>query len=121
MRKQWFLLDIIVNHPSISAHVSRSPDLSSQSNCFLASTEFEKALLFSQGAGSAKNFLLFRRSLDLHELAQLRTGYSPSPFEDNGLAAYYFLDGTDVSYNQEKVFNQATSSWDAFLLDIPSS
>ena len=51
----------------------------------------------------------------------MRAGLVPSPYEDNNLAAYYFLDALDVSSNQEKVFNQVTGSWDALFLSIPSS
>lgn len=54
-------------------------------------------------------------------VSQMRAGLIPSPYEDNDLAAYYFLDEFDISGNQEKVFNQVTASWDALYLAIPSS
>ena len=52
---------------------------------------------------------------------QIIGGVVPSPYEDNSPAAYFHLDGTDISQNQEKVFNQVTGEWEAIILDIPSS
>ena len=51
----------------------------------------------------------------------MRAGLTPSPYEDNSLAGYYFLGSKGVSYNQEKVFNEATGSWEAIFLDIPTA
>lgn len=50
----------------------------------------------------------------------MRAGLVASPYEDNNLVAYYFLDGDDVSDNMEKVFNHAKGSWDALYLGIAS-
>ena len=99
-------MDIYFSHPEIRAHIDRSyAHLYSTNNCFLLTTKFEKVTMFSQGAGSVKHFILFHRHLSNPVMAQMRTGYSPTPYEDNDLASYYYLDGSDISYNQEKVFN----------------
>ena len=71
--------------------------------------------------GSFKQFALFNGAVPAKMLLQMRAGLVPSPYEDNNLANYYFLDANDVSDNQEKVFNHATGSWEAIFLNIPST
>ena len=71
--------------------------------------------------GSIKQFGLFDTAVPDTMLFQMRAGLTPSPFEQNSLKNYYFLNAKDVSYNQEKVFNHVTGSWEAVFLSIPSS
>ena len=51
----------------------------------------------------------------------MRAGLIASPYEDNNLVNYYYLDQEDVSYNQERVFNHAKGSWDPIYLGIPTA
>ena len=71
--------------------------------------------------GSAKQFALFRGAVPEKLFHQMRAGLVPSPYEDNNLAAYYYFDGSDLSYNQERVFNQVKGSWDPLYLGIPTT
>ena len=71
--------------------------------------------------GSIKQFGVFTSAVPDSFLFQMRAGLTPSPYEENSLRNYYFLDAHDVAYNQEKVFNHATGSWEAVFLNIPST
>ena len=67
-----------------------------------------------------KHIALFNSVVTEAFLFQIKGGVVPSPYEDNSLVGYFHLDGTDISHNQEKVFNQVTGEWEAIFLDIPS-
>lgn len=91
-------------------------------NSFFANSQFETVRFGDSGMkGSFKQFALFNSAVSGQFLAQMRAGTIPSPYDDNSLVAYYYLDGTDISGNSEMVFNQVKGSWDALFLNIPSA
>ena len=71
--------------------------------------------------GSFKQFSLISFGAAQKLLLQMRAGLIASPYEDNNLVNYYYLDQEDVSYNQERVFNHAKGSWDPIYLGIPTA
>ena len=87
----WFFLDIVFDHPSLSARVIRSfSGMQCSDACFQQTTSYEKAYVLGEGSeGSFRQFTLFDTALPMRQLLQLRAGLSPSPYEENNLLVFY--------------------------------
>ncbi len=76
---------------------------------------------FGSSTGSIKQLGVYNGALSYEALLQLRSGFSPSFYQDNYLVGFYWLNGHDISANQEQVFNQAHGTWEALHLTLPST